>query len=68
MGDIRGDVPIHAKGIVQWPIPLIPVISKIGAGDVLCPIAANLLHQTIFRKDAPSDTVAAAQTEEAAKI
>jgi fructose-1-phosphate kinase PfkB-like protein len=55
------------KGIVQWPIPLISVISKIGAGDVLCPIAANLLLQTISRKDALSDTVATAQTEEAGK-
>jgi hypothetical protein len=46
---------------------LIHVISKIGAGDVLCPIAANLLLQTIFRKDDLSDTVAAAQTAEAGK-
>jgi hypothetical protein len=55
------------KGIAQWPVPLISVISKIGAGDVPCPIAANLLLQTIFRKDDFSDTVEAAQTEEACK-
>jgi len=55
------------KGIVQWPIPLISVISKMGAGGVLFLIAAPLLVETIFRKDDLSDTVAAAQTEEAGK-
>jgi hypothetical protein len=42
-------------------------ISKIGAGDVLFPIDANLLLQIIFQKDDRSGTVEAAQTEEACK-
>jgi hypothetical protein len=46
---------------------LISIISKIGAGDAPCPIAANLLLQTISRKDDLSDTVEAARTEEACK-
>jgi hypothetical protein len=67
MGAFGVMVRFTRKGIVQWPIPLISVISKIGAGDVLCPIVANLLLQTIFQKDELSDTDAAARTEEGGK-
>ena len=59
--------PFTGKGIAKWQTPLIFVISKIGAGDGPCPIAANLLLQTIFRKDDLSDTAEAAQTAEACK-
>jgi len=66
-GDIRGEIRFMQKGIAQWPIPPISVISKIGAGDALCPTAVNLLLQSIFRKDGLSDTVEAAQIAEACK-